>query len=235
MRAHALTRLDLPHAAITLHCALPAAGLRLLLEAYRCGRELEIDDWEFAVEIGCLQAAGLTNTSLRWLLYQGFVLQGADRTEPGAKRRMFQRVTNLSLSNASCFVLTDAGVVFVLKKVLPRPTEVSAPEPEPSPVWDEVRRELRVGAMVVKRFKQPATNQELVLKAFQEENWSHRIDDPLPPEAEQEPKRRLHITITNLNRGQRRPVKVHFAGGGDGQSVCWRLLESECRANAERW
>jgi hypothetical protein len=77
-----------------------------------------------------------------------------------------------------------------------------------------------------------------VLRVLQEEGWPPRIDDPLPPEADQDPKRRLHSTISNLNRGQGHGIKVYFAGGGDGESVCWRLLEAAAaaqrRAKAER-
>jgi len=118
--------------------------------------------------------------------------------------------------------------------------QVEEHEAEPSvqdergrPVWGK----LRVGQAVVKRYRQPAENQELVLQAFQEEDWPPRIDDPLPPAAEQDPKRRLHTTISNSNCGQR-GIRVHFAGGGDGQSVCWRLLGAEVTgeggAKAER-
>jgi hypothetical protein len=208
-----------------------------LLEAYRCVAELEADEWDFAVEIDCLHAAGLTNTHLRWLLHRGYALQGVERTAPGARRRRFRRVGNLSLPTATCFVLTDAGAAYALGSVLPCGVEVTCEEHRHTPVWDVAVRELRVGGLIVKRFKQPAANQELVLEAFQEEGWPPRIDDPLPPEAEQDPKRRLHSTISNLNRGQRE-IKVHFTGGGEGQSVCWRLLggktAGEGRAKAER-
>jgi len=214
---------------------LAANGLRLLLEAYRCARELEENEWELAVEIRCLNDAGLTSTHLRWLLHHGYALQAAEQTPLGAKRRTFQPVTNLSFTHTTCFVLTDAGAAYALDHV--GPCDEKPRVQEERPVWDENRRELRVGQAVVKRYRQPAANQELVLRAFQEEDWPPRIDDPLPPEAEQDPKRRLHTTISNLNRGQR-GIKVHFAGGGDGESVCWHLLgaevTSEGGAKAER-
>jgi hypothetical protein len=234
--ALAQVRLDLPHLDGGPHPDLSAKGLHLLLEAYTCVRELKADDWQFAVEIGCLRAAGLTNTFLRWLLQQGYTLQGVECTTPGAPERSFQPISNLSLPEATCFVLTQTGAAYLLAWV-ERPEPENALDPSrPRPAWDEARRELRVGPVVVKRFRQRATSQELVLRVFEEEGWPPRIDDPLPPTAEQDPRRRLHTTISNLNRGQR-GLRVHFAGGGDGQSVCWRLLgdgPSEAKAKARR-
>jgi hypothetical protein len=89
--------------------------------------------------------------------------------------------------------------------------------------------------VLVKRFKQPAANQELILEAFQEEAWPSRIDDPLHPAFDQNSKQRLHSTISNLNRCQENRL-IHFEGGGDGKSVCWRLLlaPSDGRAKTER-
>jgi hypothetical protein len=86
------------------------------------------------------------------------------------------------------------------------------------PIWDESRRELRVGELVVKRFRQPAADQEIVLAAFEEEHWPPRIDDPLPPKAGQDSVRRLQNTVTNLNRAHRKHL-IRFGGGGDGRSI----------------
>lgn len=80
-----------------------------------------------------------------------------------------------------------------------------------------------MGGVVVKQFKVPAPNQELILAAFQEEGWPVHIDDPLPPRAEQDTKRRLHETITSLNRHQRVRL-VRFMGDGTGQGVRWELI-----------
>ena len=88
------------------------------------------------------------------------------------------------------------------------------------PSWDRDRPELRWGNTVVKRFKVPAPNQELILAAFQEDGWPVRIDDPLPPHPELDPKRRLHDTINSLNRSQKLPL-IRFLGDGSGQGVRW--------------
>lgn len=94
------------------------------------------------------------------------------------------------------------------------------------PSWSSERRELRFGPVLIKRFTQPADAQEIVLAAFEEEGWPHRIDDPLPQSQGIDPKQRLHKVIGNLNRAHRVPI-LRFGGGGDGESVCWRLLLPE--------
>ena len=93
----------------------------------------------------------------------------------------------------------------------------------PLPHWDQQCRVLRVGRYVVKQYKRPSPNQELVLAAFEEEDWPQRIYDPLPPQGEQEPKCRLHDTIKWLNRNQEHCL-IRFLGDGTGQGVRWQLV-----------
>jgi hypothetical protein len=90
------------------------------------------------------------------------------------------------------------------------------------PTWDRDRQELRLGEDVVKCFKTPAPNQELILAAFEEEGWPVHIYDPLPPHPDQDPRRRLHDTINSLNRNQKKSL-VRFMGDGSGQGVRWDL------------
>lgn len=90
------------------------------------------------------------------------------------------------------------------------------------PLWDRDRQQLRVGKKIVKEFKVPAANQEVILAAFQEEHWPPRIDDPLPPHPDQDPKRRLHDTINSLNRNQKQTL-IKFLGDGSGQGVRWEF------------
>ena len=91
----------------------------------------------------------------------------------------------------------------------------SAPE---RPVWDRQRRELRLGDVVVKRFKWPAENQERVLNAFEDQGWPDHIDDPLLPHPDICAKRRLHDTLKCLNRKQVREL-IKFRGDGTGLGV----------------
>jgi hypothetical protein len=91
------------------------------------------------------------------------------------------------------------------------------------PKWDSERRELRLTGKLVKQFKWPAINQETILAAFQEEGWPRRIDDPLSPAPEIDPKRRLHDTIKCLNRNQKN-LLLHFRGDGTGEGVYWERV-----------
>ena len=91
------------------------------------------------------------------------------------------------------------------------------------PRWDQERRTLWLGSQLIKQFKQPAPIQELILAAFQEEGWPPHLDDPLPPERDQDAKERLHHTIKNLNRALKCGL-LHFHGDGNGRGITWKLI-----------
>lgn len=95
------------------------------------------------------------------------------------------------------------------------------------PVWDADLNRLTLGDTVVKEYRTPAPNQQCILAVFQKEGWPVRIDDPLPPHGEQDPKRRLHETIVSLNRNQRNRM-LRFNGDGKGQGIRW---SAEVRAH----
>jgi hypothetical protein len=94
----------------------------------------------------------------------------------------------------------------------------------PTPQWDAKYRELRVGQCLIKEYWLPSPNQEAILVAFQEEGWPHRIDDPLPPLGDIEPKCRLHDTIKRLNRHHKDRL-IRFRGDGTGEGVCWEYVD----------
>ena len=91
------------------------------------------------------------------------------------------------------------------------------------PAWDAVRRELRLGGLLIKRFRVPALNQQLILAAFEELGWPQGIDDPLPPTADKHPKERLHEAIDRLNRSQQNRL-IRFRGDGTGEGILWELI-----------
>ena len=99
------------------------------------------------------------------------------------------------------------------------PTTVSDEMPG-RPKWDNQRRQLRMGNEIVKEFKLPSPNQETVLMAFEEEGWPPRVDDPLPPLDQLDPRRRLHDTIKALNRKQKQDL-IRFRGDGSGEGIRW--------------
>ena len=88
------------------------------------------------------------------------------------------------------------------------------------PRWDFQLRELTIRGELVKRFKNPAPCQELVLAAFEEEGWPPRIDDPLSGGDSSDDEQRLHDVVRNLNRNQARG-RIHFSRDGKGQGVRW--------------
>jgi hypothetical protein len=91
-----------------------------------------------------------------------------------------------------------------------------------NPTWDADLRELRVGELVVKRFRQPARNQVTVLASFEELRWPRRIDDPLTGNSEVEPKRRLRDTVFALNRNHVTPRVLVFKADGTGTGIIWK-------------
>jgi hypothetical protein len=220
-------------------------ALTVLVEAYHYALDLDLDPWDFAVELPTLRPLGLTNSDCRWLIGRGWVECGFELTLAGDERRSFRRSMNLKLSKRSCLVLTESGVVAAGGKLLDVglaelterlrsnvestghraisfPEVIASAASDAKPIWDRDRQQLRIGKIIVKQFKVPAANQETVLAAFQEEEWPPRIDDPLSPQAEQDPKRRLHDTINSLNRNQKHPL-LRFLGDGSGQGVRWEF------------
>lgn len=101
------------------------------------------------------------------------------------------------------------------------------------PSWEPVSREFRVGNILVKQFRVPAQNQELVLAAFEEDGWPPWINDPLVPRDHVCPKRRVHDTINRLNRNQKVPL-IRFVGNGSGTGFGWELLNCDALTGERR-
>jgi hypothetical protein len=72
----------------------------------------------------------------------------------------------------------------------------------------------------LKRFGRLAPDVELILEAFQEQNWIAFIDDPLAPKPGRGRKRRLHMAIQNFNRRIDFPL-LRLRGDGTGTRVGW--------------
>ena len=208
-------------------------ALALLLQAHDYAQELNQDVWEMAVEINVLRETRLTNSDLRWLIGMGYVDHAVETTGPTDRVRQFRRTMLVSVNEATCVILTTSGVATARELCGPDPIIVlenpgagcrlAAADAMPTqPKWDDQRRQLRVGSEVVKEFKLPSPNQETVLMAFEEEGWPPRIDDPLPPLPQLDPRRRLHDTIKALNRKQRH-LLVRFMGDGSGEGIRWEF------------
>lgn len=203
-----------------------ASSLRLLLQASEYSARLGKDVWDFAVELPILRATGLTNSDLRWLFYQNYVEHRCEVTQPSDGRRTFAPDTNLRIDDSTCVILTTIGVRTARNICERQQLAVAQPlEIIETPDWDDVRHELRWGGLVVKQFRTPSKNQQTILRAFEEDGWPPRIDDPLPQVPEIDPKRRLGDTIKSLNRKQQHPL-LRFRGDGSGSGVRWELASS---------
>jgi hypothetical protein len=205
-------------------------AFRLLLEANSFARDLHCDPWEFAIELADFHAAGVSNAALRWLLQQGFIEHAKETTQKAHSKRAFVQIPNSKFEPLSCFLLCDKGSFLAKEALAPERNGewreticLASIDPGSIPDWDPCKRELRLANLLVKQFKQPATDQITVLNAFQEDGWPERIDDPLAPNGHQDSKRRLHNTINNLNRNQRAHL-IRFSGNGQGTGIAWKLL-----------
>lgn len=89
------------------------------------------------------------------------------------------------------------------------------------PKWDTESRTLTIDGQVVKQFKWPSPNQEIVLATFEKQGWPEQIDDPLP-KTMVDSKRRLHDTYKALNRNQINE-RIKFRGDGTGRAVRWEF------------
>jgi hypothetical protein len=210
--------------------------LALLLQGYEYALELGQNVWDFAVELQVLREARLTNSDLRWLVGMRYVEHALEITGPNDGTRQFRRTALVSTSDATCLVLSPLGVavaqdvcggqaVIAMAGSRTAKRRVIGPADAPDhPRWDCQRRQLKVGAAIVKEFKLPSPNQETVLMAFEEEGWPPRIDDPLSPLPQLDPRRRLHDTIKALNRKQKRDL-IRFMGDGSGEGIRWELTD----------
>lgn len=220
------------------------AGLMLLLESLAYAHDVAEDLWEFSVEWPELRRLGLTSNDVRWLIRKDLAQQARETTSADDAKRNFASCKTPMLSARTCLILTEKGLRLALQTVASQANipQVSGESPSfqsplpaardgnvlqaasQQPVWDRLRRELRVGGRIVKEFKVPAPNQETVLDVFEEEDWPPRIDDPLPPRPDIIPQRRLHDTINSLNRNQRYRL-IRFFADGLGKGVRWELAE----------
>src|SRR5947209_513904 len=95
------------------------------------------------------------------------------------------------------------------------------------PRWNRKTRELRLGSALLKRFGRKAPLQELILEAFEEQDWKKRIDDPLPGDVDiRNAHLRLRDTIKRLNHGLR-DTALRFHGDGTGEAIRWEIVDGK--------
>ncbi len=221
-------------------------AIDLLRRARLYAADTQRDHWDFAVESAELEKAGLTATDFRWLICKGFVLHGSELNQPESDSRVFRQCNGLTFDVHSCFVLTDKGLEFANSILDPTVSLCDVAEirnassagtvdvatvdhgslDRQRPRWDCDSRELRYQGRLVKQFKVPSPNQEIVIMSFEEEDWPTCIDDPLPHHGDRDPKQRLHDTIRSLNRNQKNRM-LRFKGNGTGQGIIWEPVPQE--------
>src|SRR5262245_4132105 len=161
-------------------------ALPSLLEGYQYAEDLQVSVWDFPLELETLLRAGCTLNALRWLVRRGYA---AHSTPAGGGRGLPVRAIP-SFPRDSCFVLTDAGAdlartmpasVSRAPSELPGAADARGAEPD-RPLWDHEVGELSYRGLLVKRFRNAASNQRAVLDEFQRLGWPQQIVDPLPPD-----------------------------------------------------
>lgn len=213
-------------------------AIELLIQARECAIDAGASLLDFAVEIEHLSKTGLNASLLRWLMNKELIEHWRDITRDDQPSREL-RPGNMKFSESSCFILTERGYHLLLggqaNDIAAKGCDLQGPfvaRNETVPHWNPDRHELTLGGLLVKRFRLPSANQEKVLEVFEEEEWPPRIDDPLAPFGNANPKRRLHDCIRNLNRNQRNPL-LRFRGDGTGEGVLWERIDSS-RTDAPR-
>jgi hypothetical protein len=173
-----------------------------------------------------LNGRGIGDEILFWMMYQAQI----EHLRPLQSSPSLQPVNSLHLDEASAFALTDAGEAFadsfLVSVLVPRdPSERLEAwerllEGTLLPHYDFESRVFSWGRHILKCFRQPSKNQELLLSAAEELRWPDWFDDPLAFVRDKNPKILLHDTIKDLNRRQS-PYLIHFKGDGTGRRIGW--------------
>lgn len=201
-----------------------AYALKLLRDASQFAQDQNVSVWEFAVEIDELLRRGVSRFLLRWLSSREAIehrIEAVDKKDP---RRQFLVAPNLAFREHSCFVLTKQGMEMLSRieiQIAAARSAFNEQRLRELPSWCGKTRVLTFQGKVVKHFRWPAPNQEIVIAAFDELGWPSQIDDPLP-KTNVCPKRRLHDTIKCLNRNQLTQL-IRFRGDGTGEAAKWEL------------
>jgi hypothetical protein len=223
------------------------SALSLLLSAYDYALDCQADPWQFAVAFTELIEHGATVADIRWLILRGYAAHARETTIPGDKERTFRQLAPTCFPPDLCVALAPTATATIRSlletsnfthshgKDFPsssqgrsggRPSLGAHPVTPQSilkPLWDQAHRELRYNGQVVKRYRVPAANQQAILDAFEEDGWPEFIDDPIPPDGDQDPKRRLNVTIKSLNRNQIISL-IRFHGNGNGLQIHWEAV-----------
>jgi hypothetical protein len=94
--------------------------------------------------------------------------------------------------------------------------------PRVGPRYVDASHSLFVGDVLVKRFKQPADDQEAILAAFEQAGWPESIHNPFRNRT-RNTKHRLRDAIARLNRCQVNNL-IRFHNDSTGMGIWWELV-----------
>ena len=158
-------------------------------------------------------------------MQSGLQLLANDLRGPNEKRRSFAcQVLQASAATEAAAEPLGGDENAAQGHEIPLANGEKQPQVALKPQWDSGRRELSLGGRTVKHFLVPARNQELILSVFQEEGWPERIDDPLTPHQDIDPKTRRNDVIYRLNHKQCKCL-IRFRANGTGDGVYWSLCD----------
>jgi len=209
--------------------AFVIAYSNLLLALWEA-RDCQLPRRTTAVPLSRFRDMGVPDRVLIWMLYQAHVehFQQDASNHHGSPER--GAAAGVLFTSTSSFALTELGEAFgayFLDNTLVPEREAALQAAwnklllgELVPCYDKDNRVFSWGRNVLKCFRQPSVNQELVLRAAEELGWAVWFDDPLPGQRGKSAKVRLHDTIKDLNRRQV-PHLIHFKGDGTGTRVGW--------------
>jgi hypothetical protein len=201
-----------------------------LLTARWQARDRRVPARATRVPLSHLRGKGVPDHLLLWMIFQAHVVHSQAAANDAKGGDDGASTGSLLLTASSSFSLTDLGELFAsrfLDDVLASFEEAILEAAwdmlivgRLTPWYDKDDRVFWWGRHVLKCFRQPSPNQELVLSAAEELQWTSWFDDPLPKRAGKSPKIRLHDTIKDLNRRQA-PHLIHFKGDGTGSRIGW--------------
>ncbi len=199
--------------------------LRALKDAQEYAQDLQCSSWEFAISLADIGATDVQIHDLRWMIRKGWIHHNGETALQPDCRLTVRPEERSKIDLGSCFIIGQGGIDALRDgsdagASLQADSRIAHVPTAIKPSWDGERHELSFVGQIVKRFRWPASNQETILMAFEEEAWPSRIDDPLPPVNDVDPKRRLSDSIKCLNRNQRADL-VRFRGDGTGQGIFW--------------
>lgn len=202
---------------------------RALVIARVKGQEPE----QYAVELPKLEAAGLTENELRLLIDNGIAQSLEEQTQIGDSKRRFTPIMNLAFFERTCLILTEQGERVVARLAINRDIE-TAPVSEMGnllfrylvtsivPKWYKERRELLLGAIVLRRFYQASAAQEAILDWFEENRWKNLLPNPFLQDPDGCAKERLQSAVKKLNKSLA-PGHLRFITKHGAQFVGWKL------------